>query len=122
MRGTGVARHLLGTPQIASGSDTCDADRRQNPAPIYKQVPVARDGELIVLRGTVLSDDAHCFLQALYGYGWVRTFDWTGWRATAEGERLLHDPDAIAGANEDDLARVLTTCACADRFCEGYLA
>ncbi len=48
--------------------------------------------------------------------------DWAAWRDTAAGRRLMHDPDAMACATEDDLVHVLTTCVRADRFCEGYLA
>jgi hypothetical protein len=34
----------------------------------------------------------------------------------------MQNPKAMAEANEDDLACVITTCLRADRFCDGYLA
>lgn len=86
------------------------------------QVPAERNGDLIVLGWTSLGDEAWRFYQMVYHYGWVRMLDWTTWRDTAAGRRLMHNPDAMAYATEDDLVWVLTTCLRADRFCEGYLA
>ena len=34
---------------------------------------------------------------------------------------MVHDPTALERAPADDLARVLTICIRADRFCDGYL-
>lgn len=68
-----------------------------------------------------VSGDLAALHQALYDYGWVRPFDWTAWRSTEAGQRLMHDPAAMKHATENDLVRVLTTCCRADRFCEGYL-
>ncbi len=85
-------------------------------------IPSSVDEGVIVLGGTTLSDDGERFYQALYDYGWVCMFEWAEWRSTERGTRLIHDPDAIATANEDDLARVPTTCVRADRFCDGYLS
>ncbi len=86
------------------------------------QVPDERDGDLITLGWTSLGVEAGRFYQMVYDYGWVCRLDWSAWRDTEAGGRLMHDPDAMAQATEDDLARVLTTCVRADRFCEGYLA
>ena len=86
------------------------------------QVPAKADGDLIVLGWTSLGAEAGRFHQMVDDYGWVRMLDWVAWRDTAAGTRMMHDPDAMACATEDDLARVLTTCCRADRFCEGYLA
>lgn len=80
------------------------------------------DDGMIVLGGSSLGEEASRFSQTLYDYGWVRVFDWSGWRAGAAGEALMHDPAAMETASRDDLVRVLTTCVRADRFCDGYLA
>jgi hypothetical protein len=46
------------------------------------------------------------FLEMLHGYGWILTgFDWVEWRESAEG-KALDCPDAIASANEEQLARL----------------
>jgi hypothetical protein len=68
------------------------------------------------------SDDGSRFLQTLYDYGYVWEFDWPSWCKTAEAEALRDDPDALAGASEEQLARLLTALARADRFCEGALS
>ena len=74
-------------------------------------------------KGSALIGDAHA-------YGWVREFDWMTWSSTPEGDRLLGDPSALSGADEDALARVLTVCmreahwgpeALDGRFREGLL-
>ena len=87
-----------------------------------EQVPSRTEDGLIVLGGTALGEDSERFYQTLYDYGWIRVFDWAEWRGTERGNSLMHDAEAIAIAGEDDLARVLTTCVRADRFCEGYLS
>jgi hypothetical protein len=86
------------------------------------EIPTRADGELIVVGSTSMGEEASRFYQMLYDYGWIRMFDWTSWRAGSAGERLMHDAEAMAAASPDDLARVLTTCVRADRFCDGYLA
>lgn len=86
------------------------------------QVPAERDGDLSTLGWTSLGVEAGRFYQMVYDYGWVCRLEWAAWRDTEAGGRLMHDPDAMAQATEDDLARVLTTCVRVDRFCEGYLA
>ena len=85
-------------------------------------VPPERDGNLTTLGWTELGVEAGRFYRMVYDYGWVRRLDWMAWRDTEAGRRLMHDVNAMAQATEDDLARVLTTCVRADRFCEGYLA
>ncbi len=79
-------------------------------------------GNLITLGWTSLDVEAGHFYRMVHDYGWICRLDWSAWRDTEAGGRLMHDPDAMAQATEDDLARVLTTCVWTDRFCEGYLA
>jgi hypothetical protein len=54
--------------------------------------------------------------------GWVAPFDWMGWAATPEGELLLGDPTAIAGATADDLQHILTAVFRGERFADGAIA
>jgi len=81
--------------------------------------PVAQPG---IYLGVTYSEETHRFIEMAYDYGWVRQLDWSEWRETEHGGRMMQDPAAMACANEDDLAHVLTICLRADRFCDGYLA
>jgi hypothetical protein len=67
------------------------------------------------------SDLAMEFMDMAYKFGWVQDFDWMSWNKTEEGSRLLHDPTAIAGADVDQLARLMTAIIRLDRFAEGHL-
>ena len=87
-----------------------------------EDIPSRQDGDMIVLGGTELGEDASRFYQIVYDYGWVSVFDWTAWRKTPEGQRLMHDAAALDDASAEDLVHVLTTCVRADRCCDGYLA
>ena len=75
----------------------------------------------MVLGGFAYADQLIQFEQMAYDCGWVRSMDWAGWANAEPGARLLHDPAAVAYAQEDDLAAILTTCIRQDRFCEGAL-
>ncbi len=86
-----------------------------------EQMPGSMEDGIIVLGGSALTPDAERFCQMVYDQGWVRPLDWSAWRETPEGQRLMHDPAATAMATADDLVRILTTCVRADRFCDGYL-
>lgn len=83
--------------------------------------PGASEDSLPSFGGYVFAEQAAGFYRVLYEYGWVLTFDWQLWRDTKSAQALFHDQDGLRGADADDLARVLTTCVRADRFCEGYL-
>lgn len=53
---------------------------------------------------------------------WVRPdIDWMAWAATDEGQALGRNPDLMAMATTEDLARLLTTVVRGDRFNEGML-
>jgi hypothetical protein len=69
-----------------------------------------------------LTPEAERFVQVLYDYGYVRDFDWPSWAGTAEAAALRADPDALALATMDQLERLLTCLARADRLAEGTLA
>lgn len=55
--------------------------------------------------------------------GWVlQNFDWIRWARTREGKALLSDRGAIAAADIDQLAKLLTALVRGERFGEGTLA
>lgn len=49
-------------------------------------------------------------------------FDWPAWMETDEAQRLVHDRDAIATADADELLKLTTAMVRSDRFNEGSLA
>lgn len=66
------------------------------------------------------SAEARAFLGNLGG--WITPFDWPAWANSPEGQRLLHDPAAVASASADDLGKLLTSLVRGNRFSEGTLA
>jgi hypothetical protein len=69
-----------------------------------------------------LTEGAQRFVQDCSDHGWIRgDLDWGTWAATPEAQRLRDDPAAIATADADDLAKLLTVAVRADRFSEGEL-
>ena len=52
----------------------------------------------------------------------VRPFDWMSWASSADGQRLLGHPDAVASATADELGKLLTTYVRGERFGDGTLA
>ena len=94
-------------------------------------IQAKRTGDgLIVMGYFSLGPEGSALMGDAYAYGWVRQFAWMEWSSIPEGERLLRDPSALAGADEDALARVITVCmreahwgpeALDGRFREGLL-
>ena len=84
-------------------------------------IPSRPDGDIIVLGGYVYERQTMRFIRMAYAYGWVRTVDRSAWSDTPGGKALLEDRGALATANEDELAAVITTCIRAERFCDGAL-
>src|SRR5690606_12923944 len=69
------------------------------------------------------SEHAGRFLDEAYRLGWVLPgFDWGEWAAGAEARGLMERPGAVAQADADALARLLTMHIRQERFCEGHLA
>lgn len=69
------------------------------------------------------SHEVIAFVDMAYELGWViEDFDWPGWGETPEAQRLREDPAAVAKANPEQLARLLTALIRVDRFVEGALA
>jgi hypothetical protein len=70
----------------------------------------------------VFGPTADAFTAALGRGGWIVIgFDWMTWLGTEAGARLRDRPDALAAANADDLAKLLTAIVRSDRFVEGSL-
>lgn len=84
-------------------------------------IPSRPDGDIIVLGHYVHEEGTIGFSDMAYAYGWVRMVYWMEWSDTPRGKALLEDRGALATANEDDLAAILTTCIRADRSCDGAL-
>jgi hypothetical protein len=68
------------------------------------------------------SEVADRFCKMLYDTGWIQDFDWGKWKDGPEGQQLLGHRQAIAAADCDQLAKLLTTLVRQDRFAEGLLA
>ena len=62
------------------------------------------------------------FCEMLNKSGWVlRNFDWADWGRGPEGQRFFSDRQAIATADRQQVAKLLTTLVRQDRFVEGAL-
>jgi len=84
--------------------------------------PESSEPGLIVMPFFMLSSEGSAFHQALYDLGWIRAnFNWGEWKQTPEASRVRDDPAAVANATPDQLAKLLTTIARGERFCEGTL-
>lgn len=86
--------------------------------------PVARHHPGDAAEGDVPWDEqseaVSSFADTCYQHGWVREdFDWNAWMPSEEAAMLLRDPEAIASADADQLARMLTAVIRRDRFNEG---
>lgn len=62
------------------------------------------------------------FVALTYEDGWVRAnFDWGAWSATEDARTLRDDPNALATATPDQLAKLITVLVRQERFSEGAL-
>lgn len=122
----------VGDPRVALKALIAHRSVLAAPGLVFGVATPARSvGEGMIEMGYfTLGPEAVAFIGDVYAYGWVRDFDWMTWSRTAQGGRLLQDPVALANADEDDFARVLTVCmreahwgpeALNDRFREGLL-
>ena len=63
------------------------------------------------------------FVELAYEDGWVRTdFRWVDWCETNEARTLRDDPEVLASATPDQLAKLITVVVRQERFYEGSLA
>ena len=70
-----------------------------------------------------LSAEASAFMKMTYEKVWVlKDFDWGRWMFSPEAVRLRDDPEALASAGPEQLARLLTVVVRQERFCEGSFA
>lgn len=66
---------------------------------------------------------ADAFTSAVARGGWmVIGFDWGAWLATDQGRAISEQPEALASADADQLAWLLTAIIRSDRFTEGSIA
>jgi hypothetical protein len=62
------------------------------------------------------------FVTLAYEDRWVRTnFDWGAWSTTEEARTLRDEPEALAAATADQLAKLITILVRQERFSEGAL-
>lgn len=60
--------------------------------------------------------------ETVYAMKWIAPgFDWTDWQSSEEAGALMKDPDALARATPEQLARLITTLFRRERFVEGTL-
>jgi Family of unknown function (DUF6508) len=69
------------------------------------------------------SKEAERFIKTCYKCGWVLAdLDLGTWKGTAEALELRDNPDAMAKATPDQIAKLLTVLIRLERFCSGSLA
>jgi hypothetical protein len=69
------------------------------------------------------SIEAESFVKTCYDCGWVLAdFDWPTWKDTSEAMELRNNPEAIANATPNQIAKMLTVLVRRERFCAGALA
>jgi len=69
-----------------------------------------------------LTEVAESFVQTCCNDGWVlERFDWPKWVGTAEATALHANPELLAQASSDQLAKLLTALIRGERFCDGSL-
>jgi hypothetical protein len=73
------------------------------------------------MRGYTYGPQVHRLLDALYALNWVYPFDWPEWAQTPEAQSLRNDPQVLAQATPDQLARLMTVFARQERFSDGTM-
>ena len=69
------------------------------------------------------SKEAERFIKICRECGWVlRDFDWGTWKDTSEAMELRDNPEVMARATPDQIAKLLTVLIRLERFCSGSLA
>jgi hypothetical protein len=122
----------VGDPGHASSVD--EADRLRTLAAVLPQleaptpdfghweIPPPREG-VESLGYYVFGPVGEAFLKAVSRGGWViMGFDWRAWLDGPEGGRLRDDPETVATATSEQLAKLLTAIIRSDRFVEGSIA
>ena len=70
-----------------------------------------------------LSELGKEFVSMVYETGWMlEDFDWATWAHGAEGQLIANDRTALACADQEQLAKLITALVRQDRFVEGVLS
>ena len=95
-----------------------------NPKFVYETQDEVKEKEgVITMPSSSLSPEAKAFNKMIYQEGWILDgFDWPEWAQTDEFKDLFSKPEALAKASAHQLAKLLTTLARKERFCEGTMA
>ena len=85
--------------------------------------PQSEEEGVLVLPHFSFSESAQEFLYMAYDEELVlKGFDWPSWKSSDEAQKLRNDPEYLAKATSDQLARLLTVLIRQERFCEGSLS
>ena len=85
-------------------------------------VPARKDEAGVIQMGWYEQNEvARRFVSEMYQLGFVHNFDWMAWLGTPGAKRYLTGPEAVATADADDLARLLTAIIRGERFSDGEL-
>jgi len=85
--------------------------------------PAAMTDGVMTLGFYSLGDTASKFVGRAYELGWVHGgFDWPKWAQGPRAKALRDEPEVLATAPPDDLARLLTVVVRQERFGDGSLA
>ena len=85
------------------------------------ELPPPRDG-VQTLGWYEFGPAGQAFLAAVQAGDWVVVgFDWRSWMDADQGRAMRDDPDAVARADADQLAKLLTAIVRSDRFVEGSI-
>ncbi len=110
-----MAERLQALADLVPVLESADADFG------HWETPPPTDGVLHMPYFT-FGPTAEAFRTAVGRGAWIIVgFDWMTWLRTEEGEALRDRPEALAAANPDDLAKLLTAIIRSDRFVEGSL-
>ena len=95
-----------------------------NPKFIYEtQAEVKEKKGVVTMPSSSLSSEAIAFNKMIYQEGWILDgFEWPEWAQTDEFKDLFSNPEALAKASADQLAKLLTALVRKERFCEGTMA
>lgn len=86
----------------------------------HNDSPLRQTGEQsFEAAGYTYDPQVYAFWDAAEDAGWLQPFDWMSWSDTDEAIALRYQPDAVSQATPEQLSRLLTTFARAERFGDG---
>ena len=84
--------------------------------------PVTVEPGVMVMSYYTYSATVDAFVEMVYESGWIVVdLDWPTWQNSAEATELQREPDKLAQATPEQLAKLLTVLVRRDRFVEGSL-